>query len=61
MKKTLSPVESENVELKIRIAFLEEEVRRRDLEIDALMRRRAAPLKLDPRAKDAFRRPARLR
>lgn len=45
--------------LKIKIAFLEEEVRRRDAVIDQLRRRRAEPLKLYPNAKDSFRRPFR--
>lgn len=59
MAKTLSPVEAENLELKIRISHLEEEVRRRDLRIDELMRRRAGLVKMDPQAADAFRRPFR--
>lgn len=45
--------------LKVKIAFLEEEVRRRDIVIDQLRRRRVEPLKLDPNAKDSFRRPFR--
>lgn len=58
-KRPLSPVEVENLELKIRINSLEEDVRRLTLERDALLRRRAPVVELDPNASDAFRRPFR--